>query len=154
MHNFLVLQGPNLNRLGQRSPELYGTATLADVDADLQREADRLGCSVEQFQSNSEGILIDWLYANVGGAAGVLCNPAGLTNYGLSLRDALAECGVPVAIVHLSNVHARETWRRNDVFAEIASIYVAGMGWIGYRHALGAMHERLVAPAHATVPVS
>jgi 3-dehydroquinate dehydratase-2 len=138
-----VLQGPNLNRLGVRKPEVYGTVTLPDIVADLDVLAAEIGVYLVHFQSNHEGAMIDWLQSVEGEIDGVVCNPAGLTNYGLSLRDALNECGVPVAIIHLSNVHAREEWRRHDVFAEIATVYFAGAGWFGYRHALQALLSKI-----------
>lgn len=138
-----VMQGPNLNRLGTRKPEVYGTTTLADIRQDLDLLASEENWELLHFQANSEGALIDWLQSVEGEIDGVLCNPAGLTNYGLSLRDALAECGVPVGIIHISNVHAREEWRRHDIFAEIAGVYFAGAGWRGYRHALSAMVARI-----------
>jgi 3-dehydroquinate dehydratase-2 len=138
-----VLQGPNLNRLGTRKPEVYGTVTLPDIVADLDVLAEEIDIELLHFQSNHEGAMIDWLQSVEGDIDGVVCNPAGLTNYGLSLRDALNECGVPVAIIHLSNVHAREEWRKHDVFAEIAKVYFAGAGWRGYRHALQALVAKI-----------
>lgn len=138
-----VLQGPNLNRLGTRKPEVYGTTTLPDIQKDLDVLATEQEWELQHFQSNHEGELIDWLQAHEGSVDGVLCNPAGLTNYGLSLRDALNECGVPIGIIHLSNVHAREEWRKHDVFAEIAAVYFAGAGWRGYRHALQALISKI-----------
>lgn len=141
--HILVLQGPNMNRLGQRKPELYGRTTLSDVGAALEQRAEEHECTVAQFQSNHEGELIDWLYDHMDDADGVICNPAGLTNYGLSLRDALAESGLPIAIVHVTNLLSRERWRRDDRFAEVATIYVAGMGWRGYLHVLDALLEFL-----------
>lgn len=134
--NIAVLQGPNLNRLGTRKPEVYGTTTLRQIQQDLDELASARGWALAHFQSNHEGSMIDWLQEQETSIDAVLCNPAGVTNYGLSLRDALSECGVPVGIVHLSNIHAREEWRKHDIFAEIASVYVAGAGWRGYRHAL------------------
>lgn len=145
MFTFAVLQGPNLNRLGIRKPEIYGTATLEDIRNELDGRAREIDCTLLHFQSNHEGALIDWLQGHIGSIDGIICNPAGLTNYGLSLKDALNEAEVPLAIIHLSNVHAREEWRRNDIFAEIASIYVAGMGWAGYRCALEGLKERALA---------
>lgn len=141
-----VLQGPNLNRLGVRKPEVYGTTTLADIVADLDVLAAEIDVELVHFQSNHEGAMIDWLQSLDGEIDGVVCNPAGLTNYGLSLRDALNECGVPLAIIHLSNVHAREEWRRHDIFAEIATVYFAGAGWRGYRHALQALLSKIGSP--------
>jgi 3-dehydroquinate dehydratase II len=140
----LVLQGPNLNRLGLRKPEVYGTRTLAEIQGEMDKKAYKLGCGLEHFQSNSEGTLIDWLQDHQDEADAIICNPAGLTNYGLSLRDALAEAERDLAITHLSNVHAREHWRRHDVFAEVASIYLAGLGWRVYLFAIDALYQRHV----------
>lgn len=143
MRKIAVLQGPNLNRLGIRNPEMYGRVTLPEIQEDLDGLAEQLEVELLHFQSNHEGAMIDWLQSQSEGLAAVLCNPAGLTNYGLSLRDALHDTNVPIGIVHLSNVHAREEWRRHDVFAEIASVYFAGAGWQGYRHALSALLNKV-----------
>ena len=140
----IVLQGPNLNRLGLRKPEIYGKRTLAEIQDTMDRRAKELGCALEHFQSNSEGALIDWLQERQDEADAIICNPAGLTNYGLSLRDALAEAERDLAIVHLSNIHRREEWRRHDVFAGVADIYLGGLGWRGYLFAIDALHQRYV----------
>lgn len=140
----IALQGPNLNRLGLRKPEVYGTRTLAEIQNEMDKKADELGCSLDHFQSNSEGSLIDWLQEHQDEADAIICNPAGLTNYGLSLRDALAEAERDLAITHLSNVHAREQWRRHDVFAEVADIYLAGLGWRVYLYAIEALYQRRI----------
>ncbi len=108
----------------------------------MDEKADRMGASLVHFQSNSEGTLIDWLQDNQDEADAIICNPAGLTNYGLSLRDALAEAERDLAITHLSNVHAREQWRRQDIFAEVANIYLAGLGWRVYLFAIDALCQR------------
>jgi 3-dehydroquinate dehydratase-2 len=131
-----------MNRLGLRKPEIYGHHTLADIEGKLDRKAAEIGCTIDHFQSNHEGALIDWIQEHQDNADAIICNPAGLTPYGYSLRDALSEPGSPVAITHLTNVHAREQWRRNDVFAEIATFYLAGMGWSTYVVALEALHRR------------
>ena len=146
----LVLQGPNLTRLGVRKPEIYGTYTLEQIQEAMDRRAEDLGCSLEHFQSNHEGALIDWLQERQDAADAIICNPAGLTNYGLSLRDALVEAERDLAIVHLSNVHAREQWRRNDVFAEITNLYIVGFGWRGYVTAVDALHDRYAERTGAT----
>jgi 3-dehydroquinate dehydratase-2 len=140
----VVLQGPNLTQLGVRRPEIYGKRTLAEIQESMDKKAEELGCSLEHFQSNSEGALIDWLQERQDESDAIICNPAGLTNYGLSLRDALAETERDLAIVHLSNVHAREQWRRHDVYAEVTNLYIAGLGWRGYVVAIDALHERYV----------
>jgi 3-dehydroquinate dehydratase II len=140
----IVLQGPNLNRLGLRKPEVYGTRTLVEIQGAMDRRADELGVDLLHFQSNSEGSLIDWLQEHQDEADAIICNPAGLTNYGLSLRDALAETERDLAITHLSNIHRREEWRRHDVFAEVADIYLAGLGWRVYLLTINALHQRYV----------
>jgi 3-dehydroquinate dehydratase II len=139
-----VLQGPNLNMLGQRKPEIYGKQTLAEIQAQMDKRAEELGVRLQHFQSNSEGALIDWLQERHEEVGAIVCNPAGLTNYGLSLRDALDETEKDLAIVHISNLHAREQWRRHDVFAEIASVHIARLGWRGYLVSLDTLHQRHV----------
>ena len=147
----LVLQGPNLNRLGLRKPEVYGTHTLPEIQDAMDRRARDLGCRLEHFQSNTEGVLIDWLQEHQDLADAIICNPAGLTNYGLSLRDALAETERDMAITHLSNIHRREEWRRHDVFAEVADIYLAGLGWRVYLFAVEALQQRYAESSDAAV---
>ena len=137
-----VLQGPNLTRLGRRKPEIYGRRTLGEIQDEMDKRAAELGVRLEHFQSNSEGALIDWLQERQDDVDALICNPAGLTNYGLSLRDALTESEKDLAIVHLSNVHAREEWRRHDVFAEVTNLYIVGLGWRGYVIAVEALYER------------
>jgi 3-dehydroquinate dehydratase-2 len=130
------MQGPNMNRLGARDPEHYGRQTLADVQAAMDARASELGATTEHFQSNHEGFLIDWLQERQDSATAIISNPAGLTNYGLSFRDALYETHLPVAIVHIRSLQRREPWREHDVFAEIAAIHITGGGWRGYVAAL------------------
>lgn len=132
----LVVHGPNLNRLGQREVKIYGTLTLAQIDDMLQRRAGELGVELETFQSNSEGAIIDFLQAKATEAAGIIINPGALTHYGLSLRDAIAGANVPTIEVHLSNIYAREEWRRRSVIAPVAVGQISGLGWRGYVAAL------------------
>jgi 3-dehydroquinate dehydratase II len=141
--NVLVMQGPNMNRLGLRDPEHYGRQTLADVQSAMDARASELGVTAEHFQSNHEGFLIDWLQERQDSAAGIICNPAGLTNYGYSLRDAINEAHLPTAIVHIRSLHRREPWRELDVFAEIATVHITGAGWRGYLLALEAIRWRV-----------
>lgn len=140
---YLVLQGPNLNRLGKRDPERYGHHTLAHIEADINAAADELRVKVDHFQSNHEGSLIDFLQLhqdNLDG--GVILNPAGLTKVGYPLANALEDTGLPIAIVHLSQLFAHDPENRKDVFAGVATVYIAGAGWLGYRYALQALHGR------------
>lgn len=143
---YLVMQGPNLNRLGKRDPERYGHRTLSDVQADIDACAEGLGVTVEHFQSNHEGFLIDRLHEYQDGLdgqdGGIIVNPAGLTLYGHSLRTALIDTGLPVAIVHLSQLHAYEAVPKPDVFADMATVYIAGAGWKGYRYALEVLYAK------------
>jgi 3-dehydroquinate dehydratase-2 len=139
----LCLHGPNLNLLGQREPEVYGRTTLAEIDAALAVLAEELGASVESFQSNHEGALIDRIHAARGEVDGILINPGGLTHTSVSLRDALVGSDIPFVEVHLSNVHAREEFRRRSLVSDVAVGQVAGLGAIGYELALRGLLARL-----------
>ncbi len=129
----LVLHGPNLNMLGTREPDIYGTATLDDINAELAQVAKERGAEVEFFQSNHEGALIDRIQDAPAFADGILVNPAGLTHSSVSLRDALAASQLPVVEVHLSNVFAREEFRRHSFVSGIAVGVVSGFGAASYR---------------------
>jgi 3-dehydroquinate dehydratase-2 len=135
----LVLHGPNLNLTGRREPAIYGTTTLPEIDAALQQRAAALGWELAICQSNHEGALVDFLHAHFARCDGILINPGALTHYGLALRDALAAMQVPVVEVHLSNIHAREAWRRRSVIAEVARGQICGFGWYSYVLALEAL---------------
>ena len=140
----LVVHGPNLNLLGQREPEVYGRTTLAEIDAELQAAAKELGVELEAFQSNHEGELIDRIQQTMGGGAdGLLINPGGFTHSSVALRDALAATGLPVVEVHLSNVYAREDFRRHSYVSPIALGVISGLGPAGYRFGLEALAQRL-----------
>jgi 3-dehydroquinate dehydratase-2 len=142
---FLVMHGPNLNRLGKRRPEKYGHHTLADITDDLEKTAKELGAEADHVQSNTEGELVDWLHDRQDAADGVVLNPAGLTYYGWSLHDALQDTGLPVAVVHIGQFWAYEKGRRPDIFAELATIHLTGAGWRGYQLALRALHDKITA---------
>lgn len=135
----LVIHGPNLNLLGTREPEIYGHATLADIDARLAAEAKELGCELESFQSNHEGELIDRIQAAMGSMNGILINPGGLTHSSVSLRDALGATSLPVIEVHLSNVFARESFRHQSFVSGIALGVISGLGARGYSVGLEAL---------------
>jgi 3-dehydroquinate dehydratase-2 len=140
----LVLHGPNLNLLGTREPEIYGHATLAEIDSELAARATEGGHSVESFQSNAEHELIGRVQrTRTDGTAFILINPAGLTHTSVALRDALAAVGVPFIEVHLSNIHARESFRHHSYFSDLAVGVVCGLGPAGYGLALTAAMQRL-----------
>ena len=139
----LVLHGPNLNQLGQREPEVYGRTTLGEIQAALSELGESLGASIESFQSNHEGALIDRIHSAMGEVDGILINPGGLTHTSVSLRDALVGSEIPFVEVHLSNVHAREEFRRRSLIADVAVGQVSGLGAIGYELGLRGLLARL-----------
>jgi 3-dehydroquinate dehydratase-2 len=141
----LVIHGPNLNLLGQREPEVYGTLTLSDIDALLCEAAKGLGVSVECVQSNHEGAIVDALQQAPTRADAVLLNPGALTHYSYAIRDAVASIGLPVIEVHLSNIAAREEFRRHSVIAAVCAGQVSGLGAASYVAALNGAVELLKA---------
>jgi 3-dehydroquinate dehydratase-2 len=136
----LVLNGPNLNLLGKREPELYGRLSLAELEERCRAWAEELGTSADCRQSNSEGVLIDWLQGAEGeGAAGVVFNAAGFTHTSVALRDAVAAITIPVIEVHLSNVFARERFRHRSLLSPVCRGTITGLGALSYRAALVAL---------------
>lgn len=143
--NVLVVHGPNLNLLGTREPEVYGTQTLADVDKMLADEAKSLGITIKSTQSNSEGALVDAIHGAAKWAHAIIINPGAYTHTSIALRDAIAGVKVPAIEVHLSNVHAREEFRRHSYISPVATGQICGFGVESYRLALHA--ARKFAPA-------
>jgi 3-dehydroquinate dehydratase-2 len=140
----LVLQGPNLNLLGRREPGIYGHVTLADIHESMEARARAAAVRLETFQSNSEGELIDRVQAAAAeGVEFIIINPAAYTHTSVALRDALTAVAIPFIEVHLSNVHAREPFRRHSYFSDIAVGVIAGLGAQGYQLALEAALTRL-----------
>lgn len=133
----LVLHGPNLNLLGTREPDVYGRLTLAQIDADLRQAALNAGATLQSFQSNHEGVLIDRVQAaRDDGTQFIIINPAALTHTSVGLRDALAAVAVPFIEVHLSNIHQREAFRHHSYFSALAVGVICGLGAEGYQLAL------------------
>ena len=141
----LLLHGPNLNLLGQREPDVYGTATLADHVATAEAAAKEHDLRVEAVQTNHEGELVDAIHAARGRCAAIVINPGAFTHYAWSIHDALAAFDGPVIEVHLSNPNAREPWRHTSVVAPVATGSIVGLGGHGYELAMRAVAERLAA---------
>ena len=135
----LLINGPNLNMLGEREPEIYGSLTLADIVSKVESRASELGAEIVPFQSNLEGEIIDFIQKEAASADGAIINAASLTHYSIGLRDAVIGAKIPVVEVHISNIYAREEFRHHSVIADIAIGQISGLGWRGYIAALDAL---------------
>jgi len=149
MAQILLLNGPNLNLLGTREPGIYGNTTLADIETRLAARAKGLGHQLDTLQSNAESDLVDRVQSAANQVDFILINPGALTHTSVALRDALLAVGVPFVEIHISNVHAREAFRRESYFSDIAVGTISGLGPKGYELALEAAHELLQTPSKA-----
>lgn len=136
MKKILLLNGPNLNMLGKREPEIYGSQTLADIEQHLQQYAAERGVALDYFQSNSEEALINRIHQAFQKVDFILINPAAFTHTSVALRDALLSVAIPFVEIHLSNVHARESFRHHSYLSDIAKGVICGLGAQGYEYAL------------------
>ncbi|MFH1701532.1 MAG: type II 3-dehydroquinate dehydratase [Candidatus Zixiibacteriota bacterium] len=136
MKRILFINGPNLNMLGMREPEIYGTKTLPEIIEMARMQAAGQGCEIEAFQSNHEGALIDFIQNKYRDSDGIIINPGALTHYSYSLRDCLAATGLPIIEVHVSDIQKREDWRKKSVVSEICAEVISGRGIGGYFTAL------------------
>lgn len=144
MPTVVLIHGPNLNRLGKREPEIYGTTTLAQLEATVRRHAKAMGWKLETFQSNHEGALIDRVHrAADDGADAIILNGGALTHYSYALADALRSVDLPTVEVHISDIHKRESWRRRSVTGDACVAVLAGLGLEGYTTALDMLADRL-----------
>jgi 3-dehydroquinate dehydratase-2 len=137
----LVLHGPNLNLFGRREPHIYGTTTLAEINERLQSLASELGVDLDILQSNHEGALIDKLHEHIDRAQGALLNPAGLTQHGVPLHDAIKAMPFPVLEIHMSNIAARETWRSHSIISPAVKGTIQGLGPRSYTAGLRVLAE-------------
>lgn len=142
MKTILLINGPNLNRLGTREPEIYGRTTLAEIESMTAARAAERHLAVKAFQSNHEGAIIDFIQRRQDSASGIIINPGALAHYGYSLRDCLAAVACPVVEVHISNVHKREEWRRTSVISDVCAGVIVGLGVEGYLLALEYFREK------------
>jgi 3-dehydroquinate dehydratase II len=146
MASVTVINGPNLNLLGTRKPEVYGHTTLADVEKLCRAHAEALGLDVHFLQSNHEGQLIDWIHeigaaVKTGDSIGAVYNPGAHTHYSYAIRDAIEGASLPVIETHISNVHARDEWRHHSVISPLARGIIVGFGVLGYSLAITGLHE-------------
>ncbi len=136
-----VLNGPNLNLLGQREPQTYGRTTLAELEAACRAAGEALGLDVDCRQTNHEGVMLDWIHAARTQAAGIVINPGGWTHTSVALRDALAASELPIVEVHISNIHRREAFRHHSYVSAVAIGVICGLGTRGYEYGLQALQQ-------------
>ncbi len=148
----MVLNGPNLNMLGTRQPEIYGYDTLADIEGRLETQAKALGLGVVCRQSNHEGELVTWIQEARTTCAGIIINPGAYTHTSVAIRDALSACDMPIIELHLSNIHKRESFRHHSYVSAVATGTILGFGAHGYELALEAMENLLGKPAAPSKP--
>ena len=145
MNSILVIHGPNLNLLGTREPEVYGSQTLADVNQRLQQQAQELGLALETYQSNHEGEIVEAIHRARGQHLAIIINPAAFTHTSVAVRDALAGVAIPFIEVHLSNVYQREPFRHHSFMSDLAVGVICGLGAYGYEAALSYWAQKLKA---------
>ncbi|MDC2863460.1 type II 3-dehydroquinate dehydratase [Bacillus sp. BP-3] len=143
MEKLLLVNGPNLNRLGVREVNVYGTGTLASLEIDMKQQAENLGVELECFQSNHEGAIIDIIHEAEDTYKGIILNPGAFTHYSYAIRDAIASVSIPVIEVHISNIHQRESFRHVSVTAPVTAGQIVGFGLYGYHLALLALVEKI-----------
>ena len=143
MSNILLINGPNLNLLGDREPQLYGSKSLSDIEKELTMLADQNGYALLSFQSNSESKIVDWIHENAKGADFLLINPGAFTHTSISIRDAILGTDISFIEIHISNIFSREEFRKESYFSDIAEGVISGLGFKGYELALTAAIEML-----------
>ena len=141
MKNILLINGPNLNLLGNREPEIYGSKSLEDIENDLSMIADERGYKLLSFQSNSESEIVDWIHQNANTASFLIINPGAFTHTSISIRDAILGTNISFIEVHISNIFSREEFRKESYFSDIAEGVISGLGFEGYELALKAVLE-------------
>ena len=143
MSNILLINGPNLNLLGSREPEIYGSKSLSDIDKELSIIADQNGYELLSFQSNSESEIVDWIHENANDAEFLVINPGAFTHTSISIRDAILGTDISFIEIHISNIFSREEFRKESYFSDIAEGVISGLGFKGYELALIAAIEML-----------